>query len=335
MAYYVNVLLISLLSLQAYAVEFPEVRVATLQFGTVNWEIDVIRHHQLDKKYNFSLDVTPVGGKNASAVALQSDAVDIIYGDWVWVNRQRFNRRMYSFSPVSTAAGGLYAQPDSHIETLTDIEGQRVGIAGGSVDKSWLLLQAYAKQETDKDLRAYIEPVFAAPPLLNKLMLDRKLPLSLNFWHYSARLEAKGFRPVITVDDIVKGLGVDTALPLVGWIFADEWKEKHSERLDNFLKASQEARQILIDSDEEWARIRPLTHAEDDAVFMALKRGYRAGVLQKFTVEELNSLNHIYKIMVSEGGDALTGGANTLDPELFYMPENDLDVSAKAEGGME
>lgn len=334
MAYYVNVILISLLSLQAYASEYPEVRVATLQFGTVNWEIDVIRHHQLDKKYNFSLDVTPVGGKNASAVALQSNAVDVIYGDWVWVNRQRFNRRMYSFSPVSSAAGGLYAQPDSQIDTLTDIEGQRVGIAGGSVDKSWLLLQAYAKQETDKDLRAYIEPVYAAPPLLNKLMLDRKLPLSLNFWHYSARLEAQGFRPVITVDEIVKGLGVETALPLVGWVFADAWKEQNSERLDNFLKASQEARQILMDSDEEWARIRSLTHAENDAVFMALKRGYRAGVLQKFSAEELNSLDHIYKIMVTEGGDALTGGANTLDSKLFYLPAVDKGVATEVGGGV-
>ena len=334
MAYYVNVILISLLSLQAYASEYPEVRVATLQFGTVNWEIDVIRHHQLDKKHNFSLDVTPVGGKNASAVALQSKAVDIIYGDWVWVNRQRFNRRMYSFSPVSTAAGGLYAQPDNQIVTLMDVEGQRVGIAGGSVDKSWLLLQAYAKQKTGQDLKAYIEPVYAAPPLLNKLMIDNKLPLSLNFWHYSARLEAKGFKPVITVDEIVQGLGVETALPLVGWIFSDTWKEQNHEQLDGFLKASQEARQILMDSDEEWERIRPLTHAENDAVFMALKNGYRAGVLQKFTAAEFNSLDYIYTIMVTEGGEALTGGANNLDPTLFYMPEIDKGLATQSGEGM-
>jgi len=40
--------------------DLPTVRVAVLQFGTLNWEMDVIRHHQLDHKYGFNLDVTPV-----------------------------------------------------------------------------------------------------------------------------------------------------------------------------------------------------------------------------------------------------------------------------------
>jgi len=320
MAYIVNIVLISLLSLQAYAGEYPEVRVAVLQFGTVNWEIDVIRHHQLDKKYNFSLNVTPVGSKNASAVALQSRAVDVVFSDWVWVNRQRFNKRMYSFSPVSSAAGGLYAQAGSSLSSLNDLKGQRLGIAGGSVDKSWLLLQAYAKKEQGLDLKNTVQPVYVAPPLLNKLMDDKQLSLSLNFWHYSARLAAQGFKPILQVEEIIEGLGIKTQVPLVGWVFADQWVENNGDLLANFLRASQEARQILLSSDQEWQRIRKLTHAESDAVFESLKRGYREGVLQRFGTAELDSLTQLYQIMAAEGGQQLTGGAATLDKELFLMP---------------
>ncbi|WP_415887565.1 ABC transporter substrate-binding protein [Neptuniibacter sp. QD29_5] len=326
MASIVKILLIGLLSLQTYASTHPEVRVALLQFGTVNWEIDVIRHHQLDKKHNFSLNVIPVGSKNASAVALQSKAVDIIFSDWVWVNRQRFSKRMYSFSPASSAAGGLYAQPDSSITYLHELEGLRVGVAGGSVDKSWLLLQAFARKEHKLKLQDYVQPVYVAPPLLNKLMDQGRLPLSLNFWHYSARLKAKGFKPVLKVKDIVKGLGIQTQVPLVGWVFEDKWKTQNGELLDNFLKASLEARQILLNSDEEWQRIRPLTHAENDEVFNALKNGYRGGVLQRFTERELDSLDRLYAIMAAEGGDALTGGADLLDRDLFYIPVSEGGV---------
>ncbi|BBB27165.1 ABC transporter substrate-binding protein [Amphritea japonica] len=304
----------------------PTVRVAVLQFGTVNWEMDVIRRHELDKKYHFSLDVTPVGGKNASAISLQSGAVDIIYSDWVWVNRQRFNDRMFGFSPVSAAAGGLYAQSNSSVGSIKDLEGQRLGIAGGSVDKSWLLLQAYTKQTLDQDLAQSVEPVFAAPPLLNQLMYDNKLPLILNFWHYSARLKAKGFRQIISVQEMMNGLGVNRQVPLVGWVFTEAWRQENNALLSNFLKASRDAREILLNSDREWQQIRPLTRAEDDQIFAALKEGYRAGVQQQFGMDELDALEKLYAIMAREGGDELTGGANTLDRSLFWLPDAEEGV---------
>ncbi|MDO6515395.1 ABC transporter substrate-binding protein [Neptuniibacter sp. 2_MG-2023] len=333
MPHYLIVLLIAFIALKASAEDYPDVRVATLQHGTVNWEMDVIRHHHLDEKNNFTLAVMPVGGKDSSAVALQSKAVDLMFSDWIWVNRQRFNNRMFGFSPVSAAAGGLYAQPDSAVHSLSDLYSQRVGIAGGSVDKSWLLLQAYSKQYLGRDLKELIEPVFAAPPLLNKLMYDGKLALSLNFWHYSAKLKARGFKPIITVDEIIKGLGVDTQVPLVGWVFSEEWRKANQQLLGQFLIASQQARHILLTSDEEWQRIRPLMRVESDEVFLALKQSYREGVLRQFGLSELNALDSLYSIMAKEGGAALTGGAEQLDRTLFWLPDQNEGVIQLEAGG--
>lgn len=310
--------------------ELPTLKVAVLKFGTLNWEMDVIRHHQLDKKYQFQLDVTPVGGKNASSVALQGGAVDMIYSDWVWVNRQRHNNRQYGFSPVSAAAGGVYVQPSLAANSLADLKAQRLGIAGGAVDKSWLLLQAYAKQSQSLDLAKYLEPVFAAPPLLNKLMYDNKLEASLNFWHYSARLKAKGFKQLISVRELMRNMGISGQVPLLGWVFAEAWAEQHRDLLNRFLMASAEARQILLTSDPEWGRIKPLTKAENEAIFSALREEYRKGVLKTFTMDNLAALDQLYRIFAREGGKKLTGGADALDLDMFYMPSSEGVIQINA-----
>ena len=315
--------------------ETPTVQVAVLQFGTLNWEMDVIRHHGLDKKYQFNLDVTPVGSKNASTVALQSGAANLIYSDWVWVNRQRHNNRIYGFSPVSASAGGVYVQPDLNADSILDLKNLRLGIAGGSVDKSWLLLQAYAKTTLNVDLVDEIEPVFAAPPLLNKLMFDQKLSASLNFWHYSARLKAEGFTPVITVQELLRGLGIKQQVPLVGWVFSERWLESNKDTLNNFLKASAEAREILLTSDQEWLRIKDLTRSENDSVFHSLRDEYRKGVLKNFTIEHLKALDKLYTIFALEGGKKLTGGANYLDKGLFWMPSSSGVVRVASGGRFE
>lgn len=311
------------------------VRVAVLQFGTLSWEMDVIRHHGLDKKYQFQLQVTPVGSTNASTVALQSGAADLIYSDWVWVNRQRHNQKNYAFSPVTSSAGGVYVNPELKVDGLNDLKAMRLGVAGGPVDKSWLLLQAYTRQTQGIDLLTQVEPVYAAPPLLNKLMYDQKIPASLNFWHYNARLKAKGFTPVITVPDVLEGLGIKVQVPLVGWVFSEKWLGSNKDLLNRFLLASAEARKILLTSDQEWQRIEPLTKSENDDIFIALRDEYRKGVLKQFTTEHLNALEQLYSIFVQEGGKRLTGGADRLDTDLFWLPSASGVIRVSSGGGFE
>ncbi|MEH6813335.1 MAG: ABC transporter substrate-binding protein [Motiliproteus sp.] len=322
------VMLFNMIALQAFAAVQPKVRVAVLNFGTVNWEIDVIRHHKLDQKYNVSLDVMPVAGKNAAAVAMQGGAVDIIYSDWVWVNRQRHNGKAYSFSAVSAATGGVFVQADSSVRSIIDFKGERFGVAGGPVDKSWLILQAYSKRALGMDFQSQVEPVFAAPPLLNKLMYDGKLPAVINFWHYSARLRAQGFRPVIQVSEILENLGLESSLPVVGWVFDEQWARTNHEAISGFLQASKEARKILRNSDAEWERIRPLLHAENEQIFRELRDRYRQGAVQEISPDHLQSLAKLYAILAQEGGKKLTGGASTLDLSGFWTaPLNEVSAA--------
>ena len=91
------------------------IKIGSLQYGSVNWELKLIKELELDKKNNFDLQIVELASKNAAAVALQGGAVDLIVTDWFWVSRQRNEGRLFSFVPHSMAAGGLIASTNSKI----------------------------------------------------------------------------------------------------------------------------------------------------------------------------------------------------------------------------
>ena len=67
-------------------------------------------------------------------------------------------------------------------------------MAGGSLDKSWLMLQAWALKH-NVDLKAQATPVFAAPPLLAEKLSQGELDAALEFLTFAAKLQAKRLRP--------------------------------------------------------------------------------------------------------------------------------------------
>ena len=306
------------LSVFASAVNAEKVRVGVLKFGTVNWELDVVETHGFAEKRNVDVQVVPLASKRATAVALQGGAVDIIVSDWIWVSRQRAEGKPYVFVPYSLAVGGLMVRPDANINALGDLESKRVGVAGGPVDKSWLLMRAYARRNIGKDLADLVEPNFAAPPLLNQLMLRGELPAVLNFWHYTARLEAKGMQQLLSVREVLTDLGIESDVPLLGWVFSETWARDNKTALLEFLGASFDAKHKLAKSDEEWARLRPLLKAADQADADALMRAYRAGIPRKFEAVELEAARRVFDILAKEGGAELIGKHPELAQGTFW-----------------
>ena len=238
--------------------EASDIKLAVLKYGTVNWELNVIKEHKLDEKYGIKLDITYLTNKNASAIALMSDAVDMIVTDWIWVSRQRDNGEKFSLIPYSTAAGALMVPKDSIVNSINDLKDAQIGIAGGSIDKSWILIRAYTIKEFGYDIGEYINPAYAAPPLINGMIAKGELDGALNYWNYTARLKALGFKNIISVTDVLPTLGIGKSLPLIGYVFREEWAQKNAKTIEGFLSASQEAREILNNSEDEWERIRKI-----------------------------------------------------------------------------
>lgn len=273
------VVLVVLLGLSSASADtLPSVRVGVLKFGTVSWELSVIRYHQLDREAGFSMQVVEFASGNAAAVALQAGHVDIIVNDWLWVLEQNRRQKQYRYYPYSTAVGGLVVSPESGIQSLADLEGKRLGVAGGPVDKSWLLIARYAKKAAGIDLRSDADVRFAAPPLLNRMLLNGQLDAVVNYWHYNARLVGQGMSVLLPTATAMAELGIGGETPMLGWVFDAQWPGAKSGLVDRFLATSYRAKHILATERGEWQRIKPLMQTENEAVFQSLIDAYRHGI---------------------------------------------------------
>jgi len=294
------------------------IRIGVLQFGTVAWTLDTLKHQGFDKAGGFDVEVVPMAAPNAAQIALQGGAVDMITTDWLWVNRNRADGRKVQFVANSTALGGLYVKADSGIKQLADLKGREIGVAGTPVDKSWLFLQAYAKKTASLDLRKDAKPSFAAPPALNEFILRDKLPAVLNFWPYGARLKAAGLTELLDMKDVLKGLGLARPAPMVGWVFNESWSLANPDLLKRFLIAVDKTNAVLRDSDPAWVRLKPLMKADSEADFIALRDAHRDGIQPDELVVDLPAIQRLYALLAAEGGEELVGKSATLDPATFH-----------------
>ena len=292
--------------------------IGLLKYGSVNWEIDIIKENNLDKKNNVVIKEKFFSTKNSAAIALQGKAVDMIVTDWIWVSRQRGEKRNYFFFPHSMVVGGIMVKHDSEIADIKDLENKKLGIAGSSIDKNWLLFRAYSNKKLFKDPKSFLKPVYAAPPLLNEFIKRNEIDAVLNYWHYNARLKSKGYREIISVKNILKDLGIKTQVPAIGWVFSEDFGKKNKDLVNNFFNASKEAKKIMLSSDDEWERIFPLTKAKDRTMLIHLRDAYRNGIPLIFGNNEIEETKKIYKILATYGGRDLIGKENEISSNMFW-----------------
>jgi NitT/TauT family transport system substrate-binding protein len=310
-----SLLLLLLVSQPALA---GTVKVGVLKFGTVSWELDVIKHNGLDKAEGIDLQLVELASNNAIAVALQAKAVDAIVTDWLWVTRQRAAGAPYTFAPYSTSVGSLMVPADSPVHSLDDLRGKRLGIAGGPVDKNWLVIQALSLKRHGLDLNEAAEKVFGAPPLLNEQIEMGKIDAVINNWNFVAELEAKGFRRLIGADEAAHDLGITSDVPLLGYVFDETWAAAHRDDALGLIRASRKAKQLLAQSDSEWERLRPMMKASDEATFKALRDEFRSGIPQRWGEAERSDAARLFAIMAKLGGTDLVGKSHELQPGTFW-----------------
>src|SRR5262249_23410649 len=129
----------------------------------------------------------------------------------------------------------------SPIGDISDLRGRKLGVAGGPLDKSWLLLQALARR-SGLDLKKQATVVYGAPPLLSEKALQGEIDATLTFWNFCADLESKGYRRAIAMDDVMKGLGTRGPVALVGYTFDGTWAARNRSTVERFLAAARQAK---------------------------------------------------------------------------------------------
>lgn len=291
-------------------------RIAVLKFGTVNWELDTILREGLAAQYGVDLQVRGVASGSAGKIAFESGGADMIVSDWIWVARQRAAGRDYVFAPYSRSVGSLIVAGDSPARDITDLRGARIGVAGGPLDKGWLILQAHGRAQRI-DLARDAEPVFGAPPLLMQQGLSGALDAVLTYWHFEARMRAQGFRRLIRVGEAAAALGLPGDIPLLGYVFREALLRERPGMVAGFLAASAQAKSLLAEDDAVWDALRPRMKAETPEIFEALRTGFRKGIPHGPVDED--GAAALFAKLAELGGERLVGEAKALPAGVFHV----------------
>jgi NitT/TauT family transport system substrate-binding protein len=293
------------------------IRLAVQKTGTFAWELAVIRAHGLDKEANLSIELVGLASPEAGKIALRAGSADIIVSDWLWVSRERSLGGKLTFYPYSSALGAVMVPNNSPMHTLADLKDHTLAVAGGPIDKSWLLLQASLKQD-GIDLKTESNIFYGAPPLLAAKALSGESDATLNYWNFCAALEAKGFRRLAGMEDILPKLGAKGRTAMVGYVFDEAWGNSHADLLARFIAMTKKAKEILASSDADWEQIQSLTGATDAATLHAYRDGYRQGIPRRSVTDEEEDARVLYRVLAKIGGQDLVGPAPELDPGTLY-----------------
>ena len=318
MTFFVRILLATVVSVALGTCCSAEaLRVAVQKTGTFAWELAVIRAHGLDKQANLSVEVLELASAEAGKIALRAGNADIVVTDWLWVSRERGLGAKLTFYPYSSALGAVMVPASSPIQTLADLRGRKLAVAGGPIDKSWLLLLAWLKQ-AGIDLKSNATIAYGAPPLLAAKTLSGEMDATLNYWNFCAALEAKGFRRIAGIEDLLPKLGAKGRTAMIGYVFDEKWANVNQDKIARFITMTRAAKEILSTSDAEWEKIAPLTGAPDAATLRAYRDRYREGIPRRPVADEEADARILYRVLAEIGGRELVGPAPELDSGTFY-----------------
>src|SRR5258708_9850829 len=121
-------------------------RIGLERTGTFAWQLDVIRRHGLASSAGLDLKISEYASPDAGKLALNSGSVDLAVVDWLWVARARALGSQFLFYPYSSSVGSIMVKNDSPLRKIDDLKGRVLAVAGGPLDKSWLIFQAAAKR---------------------------------------------------------------------------------------------------------------------------------------------------------------------------------------------
>ena len=196
-------------------------RIGLQTTGTFAWQLDVIRRHGLAESAGLDLKISEFASPDAGKLAINSGSVDIAVVDWLWVARARALGAKLLFYPYSSAAGAIMVKGDSAVRKLGDLKGRVLAVAGGPLDKSWLIVQVAAiragidlKRETT--LRIWCAAADRAKTAAGR---SRRESQFLEFLRQAGG--ARDIAGFFDVRDAEAALGLEASRsPLIGYVFS-------------------------------------------------------------------------------------------------------------------
>lgn len=301
--------LVTVLCSRTVAAEDKTLSISVLQFGTAHWELDHIRHAGLDEANGYQLELRPVANLPASRLAVTSGSVNGAVADLLWVQSRYTSGSAYFYVPFSSQIGDVVVASESDIRSVADLVGRRVGVAGGPDSKGWILLTEVARDQ-GLALADSVELQFGAPRCSVRRSSEVRSMPSLPTGISPPGSRARGWRSAFRMEDLLGRLGLDTSLPVLGYVFPKAWADEHISLVRRFARSVRQAKQQLAANPEHWNRLKSLMRDPGPGEFDALREGFLAGTPEALTDQRLADLHRLLELTGASGD-------NLMPAELF------------------
>ena len=167
------------------------------------------------------------------------------------------------------------APANSTIKGIADLVGKKIGVAGGPLDKSWLLLRALARR-SGVDLKTQAQIAYGAPPLLTQKALQGEIDATLTFWNFCAELEGKGMSRVVAMEDVV-----NNSAPGVPWRWSATCSTaagRNATARCSIVSLSPRSRRKTSPLPAEWQRLAPRIGVDGADALEIYRRRYIEGI---------------------------------------------------------
>jgi NitT/TauT family transport system substrate-binding protein len=157
--------------------------------------------------------------------------------------------------------------------------------------------------------------------LLAEKAAQGELDATLQYWNYCAALELRGFRRLVDMRDVEKGLGATGPVAMVGYAFDESFAAKNAAMLAKLFDIMRQATEILATDDALWPDIMSRIGQKDARAAAIYRKRYSEGVPRRPIAEEEADARILFKALAETGGAQLVGSAHDLDPGTFYKPK--------------
>jgi NitT/TauT family transport system substrate-binding protein len=290
------------------------IRMPTNPAGTSGWILTTIRKLQLEKKYNFQLEVVSVANTPMTANALQSGAGDIGVFQFLDIMKMRkAGNPVVGVGPfLAWGANHILVPKDSSIKTIGDLKGKKLGIFHRT-DIDWILIQGLAKSNyklTDKDIGIHE----GAAPLLGGLVQSGQLDAVTMYNNLTPNLVATGNAKVMVwIRDLITELGLPP-MPFLFYGVREAYLAAHPQNVRAYLAAYRDAVAFLRTDDNIWTEHGKTLQMLPEPILL-LRDELRVDLETTFKPTIEADLQTAFAYLLKEAGADALGGFTALPGE--------------------
>ena len=262
---------------------------------------------------------TELATTEAGKIALVGGGADMILSDWLWVARERSLGKRSCSIRIPPRSAPSWPRSREEFGKPSDFVGKKLGVAGGPLDKSWLMLQAWALQAGRRPEEPGQYRVRRAAAARGKTGAGRTRRRARILDLLRPAGSRKASRRAVDMSDVERDLGAKGPVIVTGYVFTEAFAARARPGAGALLRhdgqgeeADRRRRRRLREDRAVKGRSKDARRLRTgDAAANITARACRRG---RLAADESDAAA-IFSVLARSAARQLVGAAKDIDPE--------------------